>query len=46
MKSELLFPTIIIGLNLASAALYILHTNWKMGLYWVAAATLTACVTY
>lgn len=46
MKIEWLFPTLIIGLNIASAMCYMFQTNWKMGLYWIAAATLTACVTY
>lgn len=46
MKTEWIFPTLIIGLNIASAVAYAAQSNWKMGLYWVAAATLTACVTY
>ena len=46
MKNEWIFPTLIIGLNLASAVTYFLGHNWRMGLYWIAAATLTACVTY
>ena len=46
MKLEWMFPTLIIGLNIASAIVYAVQFNWKMALYWTAAATLTACVTY
>ena len=46
MKLEYIFPTIIIGLNLASAICYGLQSNFRMMLYWIAGATLTACVTY
>lgn len=46
MKLEWIFPTLIIGLNIASAIAYAVQVNWKMALYWIAAATLTACVTY
>ena len=46
MKLEYIFPTIIIGLNLASAICYGVQNNFRMMLYWIAGATLTACVTY
>jgi hypothetical protein len=33
-------------LDLGAAFVYGLNTDWKHCLYWVAAATLTACVTF
>lgn len=46
MRLEYLFPTIMIGLNIASAICYGFQCNWRMAIYWIAAATLTSCVTY
>lgn len=46
MKTEYIFPTILIGLDIASAVPYAFKCNWRMAIYWLAAATLTACVTY
>jgi hypothetical protein len=46
MKLEYLFPTIMIGLNIASAIYYGFQYNWRMAIYWIATATLTSCVTY
>jgi len=41
-----IFPTIIIILNLASCCFYIPTGNWRMVLYWFAAAILNFVVTY
>ena len=46
MKPEYVFPTILIGLDVASSLPYIAKADWRMAIYWLAAATLTACVTY
>jgi hypothetical protein len=46
MKMEYIFPTIMIGLNIASAVCYGFQYNWRMAIYWISAATLTSCVTY
>lgn len=46
MKAEYIFPTILIALDVAAAVPYAVQSNWRMAIYWLAAATLTACVTY
>lgn len=46
MKTEYIFPTVLIALDVAAAIHYAMKTNWRMMIYWLAAATLTACVTY
>lgn len=46
MRSEYVFPTLLIALDVAAAMPYAAKCNWRMMIYWLAAATLTACVTY
>jgi hypothetical protein len=46
MKSEYLFPTVLIILDVLAAIPYAAKGNMRMMIYWLAAATLTACVTY
>ena len=46
MKSEYLFPTALIVLDVLAAIPYAVKGNIRMMIYWLAAATLTACVTY
>lgn len=46
MRSEWIFPTVLIALDVAAAIPYAVKFNWRMMIYWLAAATLTACVTY
>lgn len=46
MRTEYIFPTVLIFLDLCAALVYAAKCEWRMGLYWAAAATLTACVTY
>lgn len=46
MKSEYLFPTLLIVLDVLAAIPYAAKGNMRMMIYWIAAATLTACVTY
>ena len=43
-----LFPTIMIVLSLGASIVYAMKgfSNWRMIVYWIAAATLTAVVTY
>ena len=45
MRSEYIFPTALIALDVAAAVPYAVKSNWRMLIYWLAAATLTACVT-
>lgn len=32
--------------NNTAALPYAIHRDWRMAIYWLSAATLTACVTY
>jgi len=41
-----LFPTILICLDFASAAIYLTNGDFKKTIYWVAAGVLTICVTF
>ena len=40
-----IFPYTLIILDLAAAAIYFYNKDIRHGVYWFAAATLTACVT-
>lgn len=46
MKPEQIFPTIIILLNLGSFVMYAWAGDVRKATYWLAAAFLTASVTY
>lgn len=46
MKIEQVFPVVLMALNIAAAVVYAFKHNWTMSIYWIAAATLTACVTF
>lgn len=46
MKWELVFPTALVTLDVAAAAVYLWHGDVRRFIYWIAAATLTATVTY
>ena len=46
MRTEYIFPTILIALDVCAAIIYAKVCEWRMAIYWLAAATLTACVTY
>ena len=46
MKHEYIFPTVLIVLDVLSSLPYAMRGNLRMMIYWLAAATLTACVTY
>lgn len=41
-----LFPCILIALDVCAAIVYAYYGNWKQFVYWMAAATLTATVTF
>ena len=41
-----LFPTLLMILDLCAATGYIFARDWRHVIYWVAAAVLTATVTY
>jgi hypothetical protein len=46
MTPQQLFPSALIVLDLCAALVYAWGRDWRHGLYWLAAATLTACVTF
>lgn len=41
-----IFPTILIALDLCASIFYALAADWRRASYWLAAAVLTACVTF
>jgi hypothetical protein len=43
---KVLFPSALMLLDLGAAFVYGINTDWKHSIYWIAAATLTACVTF
>ena len=43
---KLVFPTVLIVLDVAAAAVYVAGGDTRRFIYWIAAATLTATVTY
>ena len=42
----MIFPTVLIALDVGTAIVYAVGCDLKRAVYWFAAATLTACVTY
>lgn len=44
--STRVFPSILITLDVAAALVYAAHGDWRRLIYWLAAATLTATVTF
>ena len=46
MRYEKLFPTLLIILDVCAALSYLPPEDWRRVIYWLAAAVLTACVTY
>ena len=46
MKATLIFPTVLIALDVGAAIVYAVGGDFKRAVYWFAAATLTATVTY
>ena len=46
MKPTLIFPTVLVALDVCASLVYAFNRDWKHAVYWLAAATLTACVTY
>lgn len=41
-----LFPMLMILLNILAAIVYATHGDWRKIIYWLAAAALTAVVTF
>jgi len=43
---KLLFPTILIILDLFASGVYLYYGDYRMAIYWFSASVLTASVTY
>lgn len=43
---KILFPSLLIALDLAAAVVYLTQADTRRFIYWLAAATLTATVTF
>jgi hypothetical protein len=46
MTRAQILPSLLIVIDLGAAGFYGLDGNWRLVIYWIAAAILTACVTY
>lgn len=46
VRATLIFPTVLIALDVGAAIVYAACGDFKRAVYWFAAATLTATVTY
>ncbi len=46
MNPAKILPTVLIVIDIGAAAVYLLHGDTRRCIYWLAAATLTMCVTY
>jgi hypothetical protein len=46
MRAERILPTVLIVIDICAALGYIPSGEWRRVVYWLAAATLTYCVTY
>jgi hypothetical protein len=46
MRFEKLFPALLIILDICAAIGYVPGGDWRRVIYWLAAAVLTACVTF
>lgn len=46
MRPEYAFPVVLIALDVLAAVPYAVKGDWRMAIYWLAAATLTSCVTF
>jgi len=45
MKAKYIFPALLILLDVGAAIVYAIKSDWRMTIYWVAAAVLNVCVT-
>jgi hypothetical protein len=46
MKVTLIFPSILIILDVGAALGYAAASDWRRAIYWVAAGVLTAAITF
>lgn len=46
MNWKYVFPCLLICGNIGAALVYLLDGDWRRTIYWLAAATLTATITF
>lgn len=46
MKAQYIFPIILIIIDVCAAVMYFVNKEYKMCIYWIAAAVLNCCVTF
>lgn len=46
MKSQYIFPILLMVLDIGAAIMCFFSGDWKKGIYWIAAAILSATVTF
>jgi hypothetical protein len=46
LTHQMIFPMLLILLDLGASAVYALSADWRRSVYWLAAAILTATVTF
>lgn len=46
MKSKYIFPILLIILDLGAAIVYAVNKEYKMAVYWIAAAVINITVTF
>lgn len=46
IKPELIFPVLLILLDVGASVVYLANGDWKKAIYWVAAAVLNITVTF
>lgn len=46
MKTQYIFPITLILLDVGAAVAYAVNKDFKMFVYWIAAAILNCCVTF
>lgn len=46
MYSKYIFPVLLIILDVGAAIVYLLNKEYKMAVYWIAAAVLNVTVTF
>ena len=45
-KSVYILPCLLMAIDIGSAIVYLCNGDWKKAIYWVAAAVLSATVTF
>ena len=46
MKHTQIFPSVLMALDIRAGLVHAWDGNWRKAIYWLAAATLTATVTF